>query len=77
MLGVAAESDRSFSEHSGAAVFFDAGTAFSNSRFVPAKGAGVGLRWRLPFGVIRVDVASPVRNAKPDWRLHITLGPDL
>lgn len=77
LLVVSAEYDRYFSEHFGAAVFFDAGNAFDNSSFVPAKGAGVGLRWRLPFGVIRIDVASPVRDAKPDWRLHITLGPDL
>lgn len=77
LLVMSAEYDRYFGEHFGAAVFFDAGNAFTGGSLVPAKGAGFGLRWRLPFGVIRVDIASPVRHAKPDWRLHITLGPDL
>ncbi len=72
-----AEYDHYFGGRFGAAIFFDAGNAFDNEQFVPQKGAGVGLRWRLPFGALRVDVASPVRADKPDWRLHLTIGPDL
>lgn len=77
LMVFSAEYDRYFSRRFGAAVFFDAGNAFNDEEFIPVKGAGAGLRWRLPFGVIRLDVASPVHEDKPEWRLHLTLGPDL
>lgn len=72
-----AEYEYYFGPRFGAALFYDAGNAFDNEDFEVMKGAGAGLRWRLPFGALRLDVASPVHEAKPEWRLHLTVGPDL
>ena len=74
-----AEYEYYFQENWGAAVFVDAGDAFSD-RPVLNVGTGVGLRWRSPLGPIRVDVGFPVKTDLPvqdSWRLHIQLGPDL
>ena len=62
----------------GAAVFADAGDAFTND-FDENVSVGVGLRWRSPIGMVRVDVAKPVVTRFDDdgVRLHITIGPDL
>lgn len=77
LLVMSAEYEYYFGPRFGSAVFYDVGNAFNDDDFVLMKGAGVGLRWRLPFGALRLDVASPVHEAKPEWRLHITVGPDL
>ncbi len=61
------------------AAFVDAGNAFEDfSDFTVEVGVGAGLRWFSPLGPIRLDVAVPLANDAPDdYRLHITLGPDL
>jgi translocation and assembly module TamA len=74
-----AEYEYYFNEDWGAAVFVDAGDAFTNS-FSVNVGAGVGLRWRSPLGPIRLDVGFPVQTDLPlekGWRLHVQLGPDI
>ena len=72
------EHDRYFSERWGAAVFTDLGNAFDSfSDYELHQGVGAGLRWRLPFGLIRLDLASAVSEDGEPWRLHLTLGPDL
>jgi translocation and assembly module TamA len=64
-------------ENWGAAVFTDAGDAFTHD-FRENVSVGVGLRWRSPIGMVRVDVATPVVSRFDDGvRLHITIGPDL
>ena len=62
-----------------AAVFVDSGNAYDEfNEFETATGVGAGIRWFSPLGPIRVDVAFPLREDAPDeYRLHITLGPDL
>ncbi len=68
-----------FTEDWGAAVFVDAGDAFTGG-FSLNVGAGVGVRWRSPLGPIRIDVGFPVQTELPlenGWRLHLQLGPDL
>ncbi|MFT4629403.1 MAG: translocation and assembly module TamA [Arenicella sp.] len=58
------------------AVFFDAGDAFdSNIEF--KQGAGVGLRWRLPFGAMRLDAASALTEEGNPFRIHFSFGSDL
>jgi translocation and assembly module TamA len=74
-----AEYEFYFREDWGAAVFVDAGDAFSD-RLSLNLGAGVGVRWRSPLGPIRIDVGFPVQTDLPiqnSWRLHVLLGPDL
>jgi translocation and assembly module TamA len=62
----------------GAAVFVDAGDAFLGSNFETNVGAGIGVRWKSPVGPVRLDVAYPiVTQLNKEWRLHLTIGPDL
>jgi translocation and assembly module TamA len=72
------EFEHYFSEQWGGAVFVDAGDAF-NSKPNANVGAGVGVRWRSPVGIVRVDFAVPVRTDLDDHglRFHIMIGPDL
>ena len=61
-----------FKEDWGAAVFVDAGDAFTDG-FSLNVGAGVGLRWRSPLGPVRIDVGFPVQtelDLDQGWRLH-------
>ncbi|WP_303906092.1 autotransporter assembly complex protein TamA [Thiohalomonas denitrificans] len=72
------EYDYFWSDNWGAALFVDQGNAFnSTSGFELSQGAGVGVRYKLPFGLIRVDVASAVSESGNPWRLHINIGPEL
>lgn len=74
---VSAEYEHYFLENWGAAVFVDAGDAYS-SDFNANVGAGLGLRWRSPVGLVRLDVAVPVVTDLDDGvRLHVVIGPDL
>lgn len=72
------EFEHYFSEQWGGAVFVDAGDAF-NSQLNANVGAGVGVRWRSPVGIIRLDFAVPVRTDVDDHglRFHVMIGPDL
>ena len=66
-----------FLEKWGAAVFVDAGDAY-NTSFDPHVGAGIGVRWRSPVGIVRVDIAHPVvTDLEEKVRFHIMVGPDL
>ena len=59
------------------AAFYDIGSAFNDaSSFDASSGAGVGIRWASPVGMVRVDVASALSEDGNPWRLHITFGPD-
>ncbi len=71
------EYEHYFLNNWGAAVFVDAGDAFKSS-FDINVGAGIGLRWKSPIGMVRVDVARPVvTQLQGSWRLHLIIGPDL
>lgn len=71
------EYEHYFLENWGAAVFVDAGDAFK-SEFNVNVGAGFGLRWKSPIGVVRVDLARPVvTELDESWRVHLVIGPDL
>ena len=58
------------------AVFMDAGNSFADFNTVTLnKSAGLGLRWLSPIGPIRADIAKGLDGG--NFRLHITMGPDL
>jgi translocation and assembly module TamA len=59
------------------AIFYDVGNAFNGFSEPLKQGAGVGVRWHSPVGLIRVDVATALSEEGRPWRLHITIGPDL
>jgi len=61
----------------GAAVFVDAGDAWLGSDFFLHVGAGAGIRWKSPVGVLRLDFAYPVESIDASgWQIHFSLGPD-
>ncbi|HEY9111892.1 MAG TPA: BamA/TamA family outer membrane protein [Rhodanobacteraceae bacterium] len=67
-----------FTRDWGMAAFVDSGDAFDGSDFHARTGAGVGLRWRSPVGMVRVDVGVPINNPyNHGAQLHIVIGPDL
>jgi translocation and assembly module TamA len=73
-----AEYEHYFWKEWGLATFVDSGDAF-NRRPEFNVGAGVGLRWRSPIGILRLDFALPLRTDLEDGglRFHIVIGPDL
>lgn len=67
-----------FTRDWGMAAFVDSGDAFDGTNFHANTGAGLGLRWRSPVGMVRVDVGVPINNAYYHGaQLHIMIGPDL
>ncbi|HKQ80754.1 MAG TPA: autotransporter assembly complex family protein [Steroidobacteraceae bacterium] len=72
-----AEYEHYFVPNWGAGVFVDAGDAFKSS-FDANVGTGIGLRWRSPVGLVRLDVArAVVSDLKQEYRVHLVIGPDL
>ena len=73
------EIDQQIATNWSVAAFVDSGNAYDVLKdFNPATGVGAGIRWFSPVGPIRVDIAVPLeKDAPDDYRVHITLGPDL
>lgn len=60
-----------------AALFVDSGQAFDDlTDFSLKTGAGIGLRWRSPIGLVRLDLAHPFDETASSVRLHIGIGAD-
>lgn len=78
LLVASTELEHYFSREWGMAAFVDAGNAFTGTDFRPAIGAGLGVRWRSPVGLIRLDLGTPIHNARESGiQLHLVIGPDL
>jgi translocation and assembly module TamA len=59
------------------AAFVDTGNAFNGTDYRPKIGAGLGVRWLSPVGMIRVDLGTPIHNKDEHGvQLHIVIGPD-
>lgn len=71
------EFDRLIRDRWSLAAFVDTGSAFNSTDFQFSTGVGIGLRWYSPVGPIRIDFAHPLDDPDRDFRLHISLGPDL
>lgn len=59
----------------GVATFVDSGNAMNDLDLDLRTAAGVGVRYRSPVGVLRLDVAKAV-DGDEDPRLHLSLGVD-
>ncbi len=61
------------------AAFVDMGNAFDDFATMKLKtSVGAGVRWYSPLGPVRFDVGVPLDDDAPDdFRIHVTLGPDL
>lgn len=70
------EADYLFIGNFGAAVFFDAGNASLDPTPSLKKGAGIGLRYRSPVGMVRLDFAHPLDN-RSLIQIHFSIGPDI
>lgn len=62
----------------GVAAFVDTGNAFTGRDVDLSTGAGLGLRWQSPIGVLAIDVAHPFDDpGGRKARLHLSFGVDL
>jgi translocation and assembly module TamA len=78
LLVASTEVEHYFTRNWGMAAFVDAGNAFNGTDYRPRLGAGLGVRWLSPVGMIRVDVGTPIRDDNAHGiQLHVVIGPDL
>ncbi len=59
------------------AAFWDGGSATDDLKLDFYQGIGLGVRFRLPFGQIRFDLASAVSEDGHPLRVHFSIGGDL
>lgn len=59
------------------ATFWDVGTATDDMSLDFSQGAGAGVRFRLPFGQVRLDLASAITEDGYPLRVHLNVGGDL
>lgn len=71
------EVERILDENWSLAAFWDGGTATDDLSLDYHQGIGGGIRFRLPFGQIRLDVASAVTKEGKPMRIHLAVGGDL
>lgn len=74
-----AEYEYYFKPNWGIAAFVDTGDAFTSfDDYRQRVGAGIGVRWRSPVGMVRVDLGVPLHDDDASGvELHIVIGPDL
>jgi len=75
-LVLSAEYEFALNEQFAVAGFLDAGNAYSSNQFDTELGAGLGLRWRSPVGMVRIDLGFPL-TGDGGPRPHLVIGPDL
>ncbi|MBM9518588.1 outer membrane protein assembly factor [Desulforhopalus vacuolatus] len=71
------EVERLIGQYFGVAAFWDVGTATNDLSLDFHQGAGAGLRVRLPFGSIKLDLASAITESGYPLRVHLSVGGDL
>lgn len=71
------ELERIITEQWSVAGFWDAGSATDDLELDFFQGVGGGVRLRLPFGQVRLDVASAISEDGKPFRFHLTVGADL
>ncbi len=71
------ELERVVAENWSLATFWDVGTATDDLSLGFSQGVGAGVRFRLPFGQIRLDLASAITEDGYPLRVHLNVGADL
>lgn len=61
----------------GVALFYDVGSASNRPGAPLAQGAGIGVRWRSPFGPVKLDVAMPLVGGLDPFQFYFMVGPEL
>jgi translocation and assembly module TamA len=78
VLAVAsAEYEYRFAKSYGVAAFYDAGNAMRSLAQPLRHGAGVGLRWVSPIGLVRGDLGWPLSGSSRRVQFHLSIGPSL
>ncbi len=79
LFTASAEIDYLVAENWLASAFIDAGdVGFDGEKTEEwPVAAGVGIGWLSPVGAVRVAIGFPVQGSDEDFRVHISLGPDL
>ncbi len=78
LLVASTEVEHYFTRNWGMAAFVDTGNAFTGVDYRPKIGAGLGVRWRSPVGMVRVDLGTPIHDDRARGiQLHVVIGPDL
>ncbi len=77
LLVASIETDYRLTKDWGIALFMDMGNAFDDIDMELKTGVGVGVRWFLPIGPVRLDLAIPQDNSASDFQIHFSLGADL
>jgi translocation and assembly module TamA len=76
LLTATLELQRNLPRNFVAAVFVDAGNAFDNFGDPLEYSAGIGLRYRLPFLSVGIDVAQSISDTSRSPRFHINFTPE-
>lgn len=71
------EYEHMFVDNWGGAIFTDFGNAYNSFSDPIEYSVGIGVRWRSPVGLIRVDLAKGLSDTDEPIALHIVIGPDL
>lgn len=77
VLAASVELDHRVFEGWAVAAFFDAGDAFDELSLSLEQGAGGGIRWLSPIGLVRLDGAFALSRPGSPFRIHFSIGPDL
>jgi translocation and assembly module TamA len=59
------------------AAFYDTGNALNSFSDSLKQGAGLGVRWKSPIGLVRLDIASALSKPGNPLRLHVNIGADI
>ena len=76
-LSFSVETDYQLGGGFGIAAFFDAGDVSNGAPTDFRRGVGLGARYASPVGMIRIDFAHPLDDPNSNFRLHLSIGPDL
>jgi translocation and assembly module TamA len=71
------EAEHRFLPRWGGALFFDMGNAVNSFGDRLDRGAGAGVRWVSPAGLVRVDFGWGLDRERTPLTVHVTLGPEL
>ncbi|AEG00323.1 autotransporter assembly complex protein TamA [Methylomonas methanica] len=71
---VSVEYEQAVLDDWGVAAFIDGGNAYNLDNIEIKSGAGLGVRWYSPIGLIRVDVAVPLSESDSSFQFHFAAG---
>jgi len=71
---VSAEYEQSVLDDWGVAAFIDGGNAYNPDNIRIKTGAGLGVRWYSPIGLVRLDFAVPLSESDSSFQIHFAAG---